>query len=53
MLGVGSYNTENVGLHFDFDSSRFIFRTTAATRPVPIERASKTDILTILAVYQQ
>ena len=28
-------------------------RKTTATRPLPIERAFKTDILTILSVYQQ
>ena len=34
------------------NSSRFIHRRTAATKPLPIERASKTDILTVVAVYQ-
>ena len=34
-------------------SSRFTYSNTAATRPLPIERALKTDILSILAVYQQ
>ena len=33
-------------------SSRFIQIKTAATRPLAIERALKTDILTTLAVYQ-
>ena len=37
---------------FETRSSRFIHRTTAATRPLPIESASKTDIVTTLAVYQ-
>ena len=33
-------------------SPRFIHRSTAAIGLLPIERASKTDPLTILAVYQ-
>ena len=32
--------------------SRFIHRKTAATGPLPIARASKADIVAILAVYQ-
>ena len=32
-------------------SSRFIHSKTATMRPLPIERALKTDILTVLAVY--
>ena len=31
---------------------RLIHRRTATTRPLPIERALKTDLVTILAVYQ-
>ena len=31
----------------------FFHSKTAATRPLPIERASKTDLLSILALYQQ
>ena len=34
-------------------SSRFKHSNTAATRPLPIERAIKSDLVTILAVYQQ
>ena len=33
-------------------TSRLIHSKTATTRPLPIERALKNDILTILAVYQ-
>ena len=34
-------------------SSWFIHSRTAATRPQPIERASNTDLVTVLAVYQE
>ena len=32
---------------------RFIHNKTAASGPLPIERALKTDVLSILAAYQQ
>ena len=34
-------------------TSRFTRSKTAATKPLPIEKALKTDMMTILAVYQQ
>ena len=34
-------------------STRFLHSKTATTRPLSIERASKTDLVTILVVYQQ
>ena len=33
-------------------SSRFMHSKTAATRPLPIERASKYDLMAILTAYQ-
>ena len=36
----------------DIISSRFVHSKTAATRPLPIERALKTDLVYILAAYQ-
>ena len=33
-------------------ASRFMHSKTAAQRPLPIERASKSDLVAILAVYQ-
>ena len=35
------------------DLSRFIHSKIAATRPLPIERAYKTELMAVLAVYQQ
>ena len=35
------------------DGDVLSYKATAATRPIPIERDLKADILTILAVYQQ
>ena len=46
-----------LGIQFEICASnnipRFTHRKTAAMRPLPIERALKTDILTVSAAYQQ
>ena len=45
-------NHQQLTVAFHIISSCFIHNKTAATKPLPIERALKTDILTILVVYQ-
>ena len=41
-------NTPQTIYHPDFTRNK-----TAATKPLPIEKALKTDVMTILTVYQQ